>query len=95
VTTVERCEKSDLPVDQCACSECRTDLHTSEHDLPDVLPLQVPGTWTEATYPGVCQCGCGQRYAVGAEIALARFARGDRLWCLAGHTRAFDGALGH
>lgn len=86
--TVERCEKSDLPIDTCGDTCCRPDL--AEQPF---VPIQYEGTWSEAQYPGTCGCGCNRRFDEGEDIVLAAV-DGTDAWCLLGHTSDPSAVLG-
>lgn len=96
-TPVQRCDFSELPADQCGCEHCRPDLAGPE--LPDVLPIAYEGSWIEAQHPGICGCGCGTHFGVGADLVCADVEPGarprNRTWCLADHTRSAGLDGGH
>lgn len=63
--SIERCELSDLPVDQCAC---RTHRPGQEADAPPARPAGY-GPEVVARYPGRCPA-CHERYEVGEPIRV-------------------------
>lgn len=77
----ERCERTELLVDQCACPVHRggADLDEQEAQLR-VRLLAKPG-WFPARFAGSCS-GCGDRFPEGAAIRLDR-QRGWRAECCA------------
>ena len=77
----ERCEVTDLVVDQCG-GPCH------RPDLVDVgeLPARVPGSTTiEARFPG--RCGHCERPIRFGELISRADVDGVGLWCLHEHTR--------
>lgn len=71
---VERCDLSDLPVDQCGCHKHKpsqaADSRTRRAEGTHVYPLKVV---IVAKYPGRCP-ECGERYQVGEMITPQQFA---------------------
>lgn len=58
---VERCELTELLVDQCGCPQ-----HRGEH-RGDNPPDEPPGPWFTANYHGVCS-RCDERFEPGLRI---------------------------
>lgn len=71
----DRCELTDLLVDQCA--------HCQGHDAPPEKVERVGGTLS-ARYVGTC-VHCGDRFQADEPIALG-WVDGGLEWCLADHT---------
>lgn len=81
VTTVSRCDLSDLPVDQCGCR-----IHRPGPSIIDVEPhhervTPAFGRPVTARYPGRCP-GCREPYDAGEMIRLdqANQATGEGRW---------------
>lgn len=57
----DRCDLSDLPVEQCACR-----IHGPKPEAPEQRHVLAR---IEAQYPSTCQA-CGERFPAGERIAL-------------------------
>lgn len=62
--SADRCEWSDLPVDQCAHCTGVPEI------APSPKPIRWEGSQTEARFPGTCG-HCGERFGAGAQIVAA------------------------
>lgn len=67
-----RCERTDLLIDQCACSTCRPDL-----DVEEVVASQR-GAWFKASYGGRC-ANCKTTFEAGDQIRADGFGNGGWL----------------
>lgn len=69
MTTTQRCDLTDLLVDQCA--HCKKQLSVEEEVAAERSQRAADVTgWIEAQYPGAC-CRCGERIAIGDLITLS------------------------
>ena len=77
-----RCEKFDLPTDQCA--HCLGQADPQREARAYRTRLLASGGWFEALYPGTCE-SCGERFEAGAAIRMDMSAslRGWRAECCA------------
>lgn len=88
MTTVERCEKSDLLVRECAhCQNVEDDI--------GFIPIRLEGTWIEARRTSVCAAECGRLVEKGDDVVLAELNAGgvDNGWCHVECTRPPNGGL--
>jgi hypothetical protein len=69
MTTTERCETTDLLVDQCGCPKHRGGQTIDEQAAAHRARLLGTGLWIPAQWPGTCR-GCGNGFAAGAAIQL-------------------------
>lgn len=67
MTTAERCETTELLVDQCGCPQHRGGQTVDEQAVADRVELLGTGRWIPAKYPGKC-VGCGTGFGAGAAI---------------------------
>jgi hypothetical protein len=76
---VERCDLSELPVDQCACRIHKPGQETDRpgHLTPEVHKLREYGPPVSAQYGSVC-LNCGDRIRFGDEIRAAKTPGGTR-----------------
>lgn len=77
----ERCELTDLLIDQCACPEHRGGSAPDEQQLQLRARLLAKPGWFAARYAGSCDC-CGERFLVGTAIRMDLH-RGWRAECCA------------
>jgi len=87
--TAQRCEWSDLLVENCGHCQGVPNLWEGPSDV-DQLPEQIEGTWTIAALDSECGCGCNRRIGQGDEIVLAVVGTGDvreEAWVLIEHYR--------
>lgn len=61
--TIERCDLTDLLVDQCGCRIHRGGQTPAEEAARD----RKPGRWIPARYPGTCTC-CGLAFEENRDI---------------------------
>jgi hypothetical protein len=80
----ERCELTELLIDQCACREHRGGADVDEETLRLRARLLAKPNWFAAKYAGACDC-CGERFPVGAAIRMDLH-RGWRAECCAEET---------
>jgi hypothetical protein len=83
--TVQRCELSELPVEQCACRKHKPGQAADQHPGADIVRDGGPGPVITAQYPGQCVT-CGDRFQVGDLIRPVTTMGGTR-W---GHAECFD-----
>lgn len=77
----ERCERTELLVDQCACPEHRGGAVPDEQQAQLRARLLAKPHWFAARYAGTCDC-CGERFLVGTAIRMD-LQRGWRAECCA------------
>lgn len=80
---IRRCEKSELPVDQCAHCLGHTDPERDAARQREQL-LEQPG-WFPARFPGMCE-HCGEPFTAGTPIRMF-LDRGWRAECCADQPR--------
>lgn len=76
----ERCERTELLVDQCACRDHRGGVDPAQEQLRLRARLLDSGDWFAAQYKGRCD-GCSTPFPVGAAIQMAAW--GWRAECCA------------
>lgn len=69
MTTSERCETTDLLVDQCGCPQHRGGQTVAEEAAALRARLLAHPAWFAAQYAGRCE-GCGTSFAVGDPIRM-------------------------